>query len=419
MLVDKIRNNKIILKNTGYLSIIEVIRLAMPFVALPYIIQTVGAENYGLTAFAQTIISYFSIFINWGLDISAVKDISVNRDNPNELNRIVSSVLGIKLILFLISFVVLLICIYVIPFMSIHKMLFIFAFLTCMSEILFPVWFYQGIEKMKYLTLIRTTSILFYTISVFIFIKKQEDYERIVLFQSLGNIIAGCLSLYLLFIVNKVRLILPSRFCLKKTFLESFPFFMSRLSVIFNNTMAKTVSGIFFTMEAVAAFDLAQKIATVALVPMQMFNQAVYPHIAKTLNKLFVKKFLYINIFLSCCISLLVFTLAPFAVHYFAKEQLNEAIVLLRILCLWIFCGGITTYIGAPVLVSFGYPKPFNRSVIISTITLLLLYSLMYMFKIFNVNYFAISLFLSEFVILIYRLFYCFKTRILICDRDN
>jgi len=122
----------------------------MPFVALPYIIRTVGAENYGTAVFAQTIISYFSILINWGLDVSAVKDVSVHRNNPTELNKIVSSVLGLKAVLFCISLVFLLVCIALIPYMYRCKQLFLLAFMTCVSEIFFPVWFYQGIEKMKY-----------------------------------------------------------------------------------------------------------------------------------------------------------------------------------------------------------------------------------------------------------------------------
>ena len=94
--------NKLV-QNTGYLSIIEIFRLLMPFIALPYIIKTVGVTNYGSIVFAQAIISYFQIFINWGLDISAVKDVSISRNNPGELNRIVSSVLLIKLLYLLLS----------------------------------------------------------------------------------------------------------------------------------------------------------------------------------------------------------------------------------------------------------------------------------------------------------------------------
>ncbi len=418
MLINKLKNNKTILKNTGYLSIIEIIRLIMPFIALPYIIRTVGAGNYGTAVFAQTIISYFSIFINWGLDISAVKDVSVHRNEPNELNRIVSAVLSIKSLLLLCSFVVLLVGLWSIPYMAGHKTLFLFAFITCFSEILFPVWFYQGIEKMKYLTLVRTSSIIFYTIAVFCFIHAPEDYERIVLLQSLGNLLAGAISLYLLFVVNKVRLVRVGLDRLRSTFTDSFPFFMSRLSVILNNTMAKTMSGIFFSMEAVAAFDLAQKIAHVSLIPMQMLNQAVYPHIAKTLSKSFVRKFLYVNISLSTVVATALFILAPFGIHFFAAEQLDESVSILRILTLWVLFGGMTTYIGSPVLVSFGYPKPFNISVILSTVTLGVLYLIFYLSGVFTIYHFAWALVISEFVILLYRGYYCFYYRIISFKRS-
>ncbi|HHV84662.1 MAG TPA: oligosaccharide flippase family protein [Petrimonas sp.] len=410
----KLKDNKTIVQNTGYLSIIEIVRLAMPFIALPYIIRTVGAENYGLAVFAQTIISYFTIFINFGLDISAVKNISINRNDIAELNKIVSSVLLIKLVLFTISFLLLLIGLWIIPFLKIHRLLFLFAFLTCFSELLFPTWFYQGIEKMKYLTLIKTTSILFYTISVFLFIHKPEHYTRIVLLQSLGNLFAGVMSFYLLLRIEKVQLIKSSYKYIKQTFTDSIPFFFSRLSAVLNSAMAKTISGIFFSMQAVAAFDLAQKIATVALVPMQMLNQAIYPHIAKTLNKEFVAKFLKINIFISLLTAIIVYLSAPLAIKFFANGQMPEAITLTRILALWVFVGGITTYIGAPVLVSFGFSKPFNRSVLLSTIILFINYVILYIGNIFTIYNFAFALILSEIAILKYRCYFCWHYKIFI-----
>lgn len=120
-LKNKLRNNRIIAKNTGYLTIIECVRIFMPFVALPYIIRTVGMEKYGMVALAQTIIQYFSVVINFGLDISAVKDVSVHRSDKLALNRIVSTVLFIKLLLFLLCSFVLLIGMLTVPFMEQNK----------------------------------------------------------------------------------------------------------------------------------------------------------------------------------------------------------------------------------------------------------------------------------------------------------
>ncbi|WP_274972454.1 oligosaccharide flippase family protein [Bacteroides fluxus] len=409
----KVRNNKVIFQNTGYLSIIEIIRLAMPFIALPYVIRIIGIDKYGIAVFAQTIVSYFSIFINWGLDITAVRDVSVSRKNRDKLNIIVSTVLILKSVLFVLASLFFLLCICFNDFLLQHKFIFIFAFINCISDIIFPTWFYQGIEKMKYLTLIRTTSIFFYVITIFIFIKSVSDYEKVVLLQSLGNIFAGLISLYLLLVVERIKLVLPTFKLLKKAFISSSPFFISRLSVLLNATMAKTVSGICFSMQIVSAFDIAQKIATVALIPMQMLNQAVYPHIAKTLNIIFVRKFFILNTLLSVGVAFLMFLLSPLAIHYFVGETLQETVILSKILSLWVLLGGITTYLGTPVLVAFGYPKPFNYSVLCSTGVLLLLYLLFYKCHILTIYNFAFASVFSEVVIFFYRMYYCFGYKIL------
>lgn len=408
----KLQSYKTVIQNTGYLLIIEIIRLALPFVALPYVIHTIGAEKYGTIVFVQTIIQYFVILINFGLDISAVKEVSMNRDNKKLLNEIVSSVLIIKTLLWVTSLLILLVGIIVIPFWRDHALLFFLVFLTCLSELLFPVWFFQGIEKMKYLPIVRTCSILFYTITVFIFVKSAADYVWVAFLQSIGSFLSGIIAFFLLLRVEKVKLLFPNIRMIHRLFVESIPFFISRVSNVLNLNMAKTVSGIFFTMDAVAAFDLAQRIAQVSLVPAQMLNQAVYPHIAKTQNRKFANNFLYCNITRAFLVALIIYFLAPFAVYYFAGNTMSEAITLLRILTLFIFCGCITTYLGTPVLVSFGYPKPFNMSVILSTVILLFLYVIIYTFHLFSIEYFALTLFVTELAILFYRLYYCFHYKI-------
>ena len=74
MLLEKGKKYKVILSNTAYLSVLEILKMVMPFVALPYIIRTVGTGNYGIVVFAQTVICYFSVLVNFGLDVSAVKE---------------------------------------------------------------------------------------------------------------------------------------------------------------------------------------------------------------------------------------------------------------------------------------------------------------------------------------------------------
>ena len=402
-------NNKyrVVIHNTAYLSVLEVLKMVMPFVALPYLISTVGAEKYGLVVFAQAIISYFIVLVNFGLDVSAVKNVSVHRMDQLKLNEVVSSVLIIKAFLFILSFWVLVGLLLFSEQLRVNYVLFFLSFLSCLSEILFPVWFYQGVEKMRYITLIRFTSILFYTVTVFMFIKEENDYLLIPLLQSLGWLFSGLVSFFMLIKIEKVSLFIPSFSIIKYYFVESIPFFISRISVVINNSMAKTVCGLFFSMSEVAAFDLAQKIATTALVPLQMLNQALFPHIAKTLDRNFVNKCFRLIMVATLFIIMGVYILAPIGVNILSDGKLLDAIGILRVLILFIFSGGITLYTGSPVLVSFGYSKPFNRSVFLSTVVLIGIYVCLYLTHAFSILNFALALGSAEFVIAIYRLYYC------------
>lgn len=407
-----IRNNIKIVQNTGYLTIIECVHLILPFVALPYIIHTVGMDRYGMVVFAQTIILYFNIFINFGLNISSVKDVAILRDNKKELNNLVTSVLTIKAILLLISFVVLILCIAFIPLLYEYKTLLLYSFLLCLSEFLFPVWYFQGIEKMKYITFVKSSSILLYTISVFLFVHTKSDYEYVPLLQSLSYVFAGLVAFICLIKVEGVKLCIPPLKQVVTVFKNAVPFFFSRVSVVFNANLAKLVSGLFLSMESVAAFDVAQKLCQFVMIPVEMLNQATYPHISRTRNKLFATKYLFFSALLGLLLSLVLFVVAPLLISVFTNENVAEATKILRVLCLYTFSDTIAICLGACTLIAFGFPKPFNESVIFSTFFLSFLYFLIYIFELFNTTSFAFTFFLTSLFILLYRMYFCIKNDI-------
>ena len=413
MFIDRFKRYNTIIKNTGYLSVLEIFKLIMPFIALPYIIRVIGAENYGLIAFVQTVISYFSMFVNFGLDISAVRNVALARNDEDKLAEVVSSVLCLKCIFIFISFLFLCILIFFFELFAANKLIFFFAFLSCFSDVLFPMWYYQGMERMKNITLIRFASILFYTASIFIFIHTKDDYVLIPLLQSLGMILSGGISVILLLRRDQIVFRLVDVSILKKYFIESVPFFISRLSVLLNSGMAKLICGTFFSMQSVAAFDVAQKVATTSFVPVQMINQSVFPHISRTLDRKLIHHCFKLILVISFLISGGIFLLAPFIIAFFAGENMPEAIILLRILCFYILCGGVSMFLGTPVLVAFGCYKPFNRSVILSTFILVFLYSILYALNIFVIENFAIVLGLTELSIVFYRLYFSMKYKIL------
>ena len=161
-ILSKIRQYKTIFFNTFYLSIIEFIKLVMPLIALPYIIKVVGVNKYGMIVFAQSVVAYFSIVVNFGIDILAVKRVAENRDRKNEIEKVIGGVLIIKGALFLFMLCLFTLLILIWGEARNHALLFYFAFLACLTEVIFVPWLFQGLEEMSFITFIKSTSILIY-----------------------------------------------------------------------------------------------------------------------------------------------------------------------------------------------------------------------------------------------------------------
>ena len=113
------------------------------------------------------------------------------------------------------------------------------------------------------------------------------------------------------------------------------------------------------------------------------------------------------------CIIVIVYILAPFAVFVLSDGKLPESVDILHVFSLFIFSGGITSFTGSPELVSFGYSKPFNRSVVLSTFVLIVIYMVLYFTNSFSIINFALALGFAEFVIAIYRLYYCNRYKLI------
>ena len=69
MIKKEFKSHRTIISNTLYLSIIQVVRLLTPFLAMLYVIKTIGADKFGEIVFAQSIAAFSFIIINFGLDI--------------------------------------------------------------------------------------------------------------------------------------------------------------------------------------------------------------------------------------------------------------------------------------------------------------------------------------------------------------
>ena len=143
---------KTLFANFTYLSILEIIGLLLPLISYPYVIRCVGVDNYGIVVFCQAIIAYVIVVINFGYNVSATRKISENRTDILKIREVYSSVVYQKLFIFLICIIG---GLFVLLFLQYDYFIVLLGFIgLCIQEVFFPIWLFQGIEKMKFITII-------------------------------------------------------------------------------------------------------------------------------------------------------------------------------------------------------------------------------------------------------------------------
>ena len=155
-LIHKIGTNseaKTIGENIISLSIIHLCSYLFSLITIPYLTRVIGANCFGLLAFSTTVISYFQTITDWGFQLSAVRDVAQNRNEKRKVSDIFSNVMNCRLLLMAFCYIVLSLLIYFIPNFRSSALVLYLTSLILPGFVFFPTWFFQGIERMKYITI--------------------------------------------------------------------------------------------------------------------------------------------------------------------------------------------------------------------------------------------------------------------------
>jgi PST family polysaccharide transporter len=252
-----------------------------PLITVPYLVRVLGPGKYGLVAFAMAFVQYFVIFTDYGFNLTATRNISVSREDPGKISKIFSSVMAVKFAIMSASLTVLLVLVFAFPKFRPDILLYLFAFGLIFGYVLFPTWFFQGMEKMKSIAVLNLLARALFLIAIFLFVRKESDYLYVPLFTSLGSILAGVVSLCIIFTRFKIRIVLPTLREIGEQLKEGWNVFISMISVSLITTSNTFILGFFATNEVVGYFSAGEKIINLASRAFNPILVAVYPHIAK------------------------------------------------------------------------------------------------------------------------------------------
>ncbi len=362
------RASQKLLENFFSLSLLQGIVYVINFITFPYLVRVLGPEKFGLVVFAQVFIQYFIIATDYGFNLAATREISIHRDQPEKISEIFSAVISIKVVFMFISFLVLAAVILIFPKFRSEWVLYTLAFGMVVGNVFFPVWLFQGTERMKYITVIHVLAKSIFALSIFLFIRQPAHYIYVLFLHSLGFIIAGLLSLWVARTRFQIRFGIPSRPVIEYHLKTGWYMFISNISVNLYKTSDLFILGLLASETILGYYAIVKKLIEVANQFAVIVSQTVYPYISKKIREtfretlVFVRKITAVTSLVTLTMGIFFFIFAELIIRLLAGTPFPESILTLRILAVVPFMVGLSIP-SVQILLAGGREKKFSTIV--------------------------------------------------------
>lgn len=362
----KSKDGKVLVENFVSLSLLQIAGYLFPLITIPYLARVIGVDKFGEIAFASAIIVYFQTVSDWGFNYTATRDIAQNRNNKGRISEIFSNVMWARILLMVLSFVILGILILIIPKFREMSTLILITFCLIPGHIMFPEWLFQGLERMKYITILNLIAKSVFTVMVFIFIKEKSDFILQPLFTTLGYIVSGAIAMYFILAKWKIQLYRPSLIAIKNTISGSTDVFINNIMPNLYNSFSVLLLGFFGGPVSNGKLDAGNKFVNITSSFNALLSRTFYPFLSRRIDK--HQFFAKLNIYMATGLSLLLFLFAPLLIKLFFTPEFYDGILVLRIMSLSILFLTLSNVYGTNYMIIEGYEKRLRNITIISSL---------------------------------------------------
>lgn len=268
-----LKSNLPFLSNFFNLGFIQVSNAVIQLLLFPLIILVVGLENFGMVMVANSFASLAGLIVNYGTGLSGIKDVTLNKSNPLVLSKTVYSIFFTRLSLSIL-------CLLTLPifyFAGFNLTYLLPALPILLTEIVNPLFFFTGIEKLFLYNLANLFSKLMAAAFILLMIKTQANAPWVNFYLGIFNLFFYLiLGIYALkkFRLGKVILDLPSVFSLLK----------NNFYLVGNNISVQLQQSFFLFAIATAnnplllgAYSLCDKLVWSFRLLLTAFSGAVFP----------------------------------------------------------------------------------------------------------------------------------------------
>lgn len=345
---------KSIRKNYIYNALYQILNIVAPLITAPYLSRTLGADGVGTVSFAESVVSYFTLFAALGISSYGQREISYVQEDACKRSV---TFWNAKILEFCTSGVVLLIYIVFSLLRQEGAVIYFVLSLNIIAVFFDITWFFQGLEEFGKIVTRNTVIRILNIIYIFLFIRDKEDIVLYVLglgtFTLLGNL---SLWTYLFKYVERISISALRPFRDVKIVVSLFlPTIAVQIYTVLDKTMIGIITGSSFEN---GYYEQAVKISRMLLSIVTAMGPVVVPRVGYLFEKKDVqgiRQCMYRSYrfawFLGLPICLGLILVAGNFVPWFFGIGYDKVIPLLQILALLVIVIGINNVISVQYLI--------------------------------------------------------------------
>jgi polysaccharide transporter, PST family len=360
--------NHPVVQNTLSLFTVQIARYILPLVTIPYLARVLGPEEWGLVIFGQASAQWLVLVLEYGFNLSATREIARHQDNQDEIAEIVAGVIGALGLLLLGSGLVVLLMGLSVPTFGQHPDYLVWAWLIALAQGLSPLWYFQGIEKMRHPAMLDLGVRIVATVGTLVWVKTSDEGWKVLALQAFAGIIAS--GLMLVWMYREIPWRLPSFTSALATLRMGWSMFLFRSSVSLYTTANTFILGLLMPVSQVAFYGGAERISKTGFGLLTPVSQAMFPRISNLLANDYKRaaKLAGISMIVMGLGSLLLAGVlamaAPQVVRILLGSKFEPAVPLLRIMVLLAPLIALSNVLGIQWMLPLGLDRAFNRIII-------------------------------------------------------
>lgn len=264
------------------LGLLQIANFLIPLLIIPIITRVLGTAIFGQVSYAQNIVSYLTLVVNYGFEYSATHQIAIAGNDKEQQQRIFWSVVYSKIVLLFVSALILLILILSIDRIGVDWRLYLYTALINIGVVFFPTWYLQGVQDMQKMAWINFVIKAVGALLVITLIHRAEQYRLYPLILSLSSIAVGIGAFIYVIKHYKIEFVPIDTATLKQTLAPGGVIFLNQVFVSLYTTVNFTLLGVYLSDGDLGIFSGAQRIILAANACVVLpISTAVFPEMSR------------------------------------------------------------------------------------------------------------------------------------------